>query len=440
MPQEKEFMIGPVQYTLRENGTAAVTGCLPIVTKVELRSLVHGAIVTEIAEKAFCQDHLLAEVVFPNTLQKIGKEAFCGCESLRKVELPDEISELEECCFGQCFQLRDVHFPKQLRVIGEYAFKDCISLGRIEIPAGCTEIAHNAFEECPSLTEFVVDDENDVYTSVDGILYTKDMSLLLRCPESRRLPVTLACGMEFAREAFDRCMWLPAIEVEEGHQRYSSIDGVLYNAEGDTLELLPQGRRKPLHLTAEIVDISDIALDQSFMPVQQILEDGMVDFAWIDCCSLQPFEVDADNPAFSDVDGVLYDKEQTVLIACFGDFEGVLQIPDSVTVIDCGAVSGCGKVTSVILPDDLQIIDNAAFSGCVALESLDVPASVTEIGMEAFLSCFALQKLTIRGMNTTIGKDALMGCLNVSICAPVGSAAEQYAAEWDVPFEPLTDE
>ena len=439
MPQEKQIMIDSVLYTIHANGTATVTGCLPVFRKIELHAMAEDAIVTEIGERAFFQDHMLAEIILPQTLRSIGKEAFCGCELLHKIEFPDEITELGECCFGQCFQLREVRLSKQLTTIGEYAFKDCISLGKMEIPASCTEIAGNAFEECPSLTAFVVDDENDVYTAVDGILYTKDMSLLLRCPESRREPVSLPCGMEFAREAFDRCMFLPAIEAEAGHQRYCSIDGVLYNAEGDTLELLPQGRRKPLHLSADVVDIADIALDQSFLPVQQILEDGMVDFAWIDCCSIQPFDVDADNPAFSDVEGILYDKEQTVLIACYGDFQGVLPIPDTVTVIDCGAVSGCGKVTGAILPSELQIIDNAAFSGCVALESLDVPASVTEIGMEAFLSCFALQKLVIRGTDTTIGKDALMGCLNVKICAPRNSEAERYAAEWDVPFEPLDE-
>ncbi len=426
---------GALQFYIREDGTAAVIHCFAMTDQIDIPPMINGALVIEVAHHAFAQAEWLRTVNFPPTIVSIGKEAFIGCASLQRIALPERLQSIGEGCFAQCFQLRQVILPSSLEQIAPYAFKDCISLQEMHIPANCTDIAATAFEECPSLVGFVVDEENMEYMAEDGILYNKNMTMLICCPESRKTPVLLRCGMDYLPEAFDRCMWLPSVETEDGHELYRSIDGVLYSAEGDKLMLVPQGRRRTVHLSAEVVDIAEVALNQSFMPVQQIMPDGSTDFGWMDCCSLQPFSVDEDNPAFCDVDGVLYDKEQTILIACYGDYEGILEIPQSVTILDCGSVLGCGNLTGVILPDELQMIESAAFSGCVSLRQIDVPASVTEIGAEAFLSCFALERCIIRGMETTIGADAFCGCLNVKIYGLRGSEAEAYAARYGIPFQ-----
>lgn len=433
MQQKQTYMIPPLWYQIAEDGTAAVVGCLPTAQEINVLPQVRGAVVTRIDAEAFQWHQILRRIQLPETLESIGRYAFCGCEKLRSIVLPAGVRVLEEACFAQCFQLKQIQLPNALEAIEPYAFKDCLSLETICIPRHCTQIALNAFEECASMTAYQVENENPAYCAEDGMLYNSDKTLLCLCPESREEPVTLAHNTAIARETFDRCMLLPSIEVEEGHPLYRSEDGVLFSADGTTLVCVPQGRRKPLELSADVIDITEFALDQSFLPVIQVVKD-LVDFAWIDTCSLPPFRVDEDNPAFSAAAGLLYDREQTILFACYGNFQGRLVLPDSVTIIDVGAVSGCGDVTAVELPPDLQIIENAAFAGCLRLVSVDIPASVTTLGDEAFLSCFALQHITIPNPDTEIGKDAFLGCLNLTIHAPRHSHAAHYARIHDIPL------
>lgn len=429
---------GALIYNFITGGAVEIMACLPGFAEIDIPPMIDSCPVTKIHKRAFSDNTSLVRISFPDCLEEIGEYAFRGCEKLQEIVLPDGLKIIEDSCFAQCFQLKSVRLPAKLETIGTCAFKDCVSLKGIDIPEACTEIAPDAFQECPSLAYFHVSPDNPLFASDDGILYNKDKSLLLCCPEYRHQPVFLAAGTEFAPEAFDRCMWIPAVEAAPDHESYASEDGVLYDKSMTTLLFLPQGRRKVLFLRADTVDIAEHALDQSFLPVMQTVE-GVVDFAWIDCCSLPFFDVDEDNPAFSDFCGVLYDKEQTVLIACYGGFRGELVIPDTVSVIDCGAVSGCGGVTDILLPDDLQIIDNAAFASCTALRCADIPASVTNIGEEAFLNCFALESVIIRNPAAEIGADAFTGCLSLTICGKKGSAAEQFAEEGAFVFRVLEE-
>jgi len=52
------------------------------------------------------------------------------------------------------------------------------------IPASVTEISEK-FTGCKSLTNIKVHRNNPVYTSVDGVLFNKDMSRLILFPEGR---------------------------------------------------------------------------------------------------------------------------------------------------------------------------------------------------------------------------------------------------------------
>ncbi len=103
---------------------------------------------------------------------------------------------------------------------------------------------------------------------------------------------------------------------------------------------------------------------------------------------------------------------------------GEYTIINGTRVIAGGAFEGCEKLTNVILPDGVLTIDNGAFSGCISLTSIYIPASVTRIGSPADLV----------SINTRFDPRAFIGCENLSIHAPAGSYAEQYAKENNIPF------
>ncbi|MGM9632391.1 MAG: leucine-rich repeat domain-containing protein [Eubacteriales bacterium] len=187
--------------------------------------------ITKIGDRAFAQCYSLAEINLPAGLKQIGNSAFYCCSNIERIEIPNTVKELPEKLFFGCTSLRaitlnnglitigkdafylcqsleQIVFPSTLQNIGDGAFTGCHSLTEIILPYGFLEIDYNAFSlcsnlskihfpasfrlvsvpfamECPKLTAIVVDEANLGYISVDGVLYTKMMNILLSYPSGK---------------------------------------------------------------------------------------------------------------------------------------------------------------------------------------------------------------------------------------------------------------
>jgi hypothetical protein len=82
------------------------------------------------------------------------------------------------------------------------------------------------------------------------------------------------------------------------------------------------------------------------------------------CSSLMALTVNASNPVYSSVDGVLFDKSQTTLISFPSGRTGSYTIPESITSIGESAFLDCTNLTSVTIPDGVTSIEMAAFGDC----------------------------------------------------------------------------
>ena len=122
------------------------------------------------------------------------------------------------------------------------------------------------------------------------------------------------------------------------------------------------------------------------------------------------FTVSKDNPAFSSLDGVLYDKEKTKVIKAPEKLKGDFVIPASVTIIQKSAFSDCRDLTSIKIPEGVTSIGEAAFENCINLTSINVPEGVTNIGAEAFYGCFSLANINIPEGVTSIGAFVFRHC------------------------------
>lgn len=73
-------------------------------------------------------------------------------------------------------RFNDIHLPGMLSIIEEYAFDNCINLTQITIPNSVSYIHINAF---PTHNVTInIDPDNPNYSMIDGILYSKDGSIL----------------------------------------------------------------------------------------------------------------------------------------------------------------------------------------------------------------------------------------------------------------------
>lgn len=155
-------------------------------------------------------------------------------------------------------------------------------------------------------------------------------------------------------------------------------------------------------------------------------------FAW--CNMLTQVNVDALNPVYNSVDGVVFNKDKTVLCLCPGGKTGNYVIPDGVTKVETRAFYGCPRLTSIKIPkgvksigdeafldcrfltsvtmpdDGMNSIGDYAFKCCLSLTSVAIPAGVTNIGKSAFENCGSLASVTIPESVTSIGADAFACC------------------------------
>lgn len=124
----------------------------------------------------------LRDITFSNNLQRIGYNSFWGCYSLEDLVIPDTVTLIGNSAFGYCTALSNLKLGSGLRSIGGGAFICCISLTDVTIPASVTSIGSGAFASCSSLQGIQVAAGNKNYTSVDGVLFTKNMDQLVCFP------------------------------------------------------------------------------------------------------------------------------------------------------------------------------------------------------------------------------------------------------------------
>ena len=102
------------------------------------------------------------------------------------------------------------------------------------------------------------------------------------------------------------------------------------------------------------------------------------------CFKLVYISVDAENPKFKSVGGVVYSKDGKTLILCPPGKTGEFVIPAQATTIAPYAFRTCKKLSSIVLPDGITEIPDGAFMGCWGLEKINLPQGLKRIGKHAF--------------------------------------------------------
>lgn len=149
--------------------------------------------------------------------------------------------------------------------------------------------------------------------------------------------------------------------------------------------------------------------------------------AFTQCGKLENIAVSPLNEAYSSVDGVLFNKQQTELICCGAAAAGSYTIPTTVTSIGNHAFDMCSRVTNISIPDSVTNIGEYVFVGCYGLTRITIPNSVTSIGEAAFQACINLDSITIPSSVNSIGRSALYYCsglTNITLSSGVTSIGD----------------
>ena len=201
------------------NYTQEFTNPLPSTPWISYRSSFDKLIIedgiTSIGSYAFkfCK---ITTVSLPNSLMIIGYEAFRGCTDLIAITLPNSLTNI----YGS-------------------AFESCYKLASLSIPSSVKGIAGGAFEACDNISAIYVNSNNPNYTSLDGVLFSKDQTVLVQYPSGKGTTYSIPNGtividdMAFRRSnltsvkipqtvntinyyAFSLCENLTSIEIPNG--------------------------------------------------------------------------------------------------------------------------------------------------------------------------------------------------------------------------------
>lgn len=172
------------------------------------------------------------------TVTSIEMFAFAHCNGITSVSIPNMVTSIGAGAFLDCNGLASINIPNTVTSIGNGAFNYCSSLTTIDIPASVTTIGSMVFSNANALTAINVHSDNQSYSSVDGVLFDKNENTLIHYPNAKlgdnyNIPNSVTT-IDFC--AFDRCVNLTSITVDANHEHFSSIDGVLFNK--DTTKII----------------------------------------------------------------------------------------------------------------------------------------------------------------------------------------------------------
>ena len=346
-------------------------------------------LVSKIGGSAFSSCNGLNSVTIPNSVTSIESRAFKDCNHLTSVTIPNSVVSIGDYAFNNCTSLISAIIPNSVTSIGNYSFSGC-GFSSVIIPNSLTKINY-AFTECSNLTSVTI--PNSV-TDIRGAFSRCSSLVSVIIPNS----VTNISG------AFSRCSRLASVIIPNS---VTNISGAFSYCSSLTSVVIPSSVTDVGSETfSYCTSLSSITIPNtvtqigsySFRSCSGLTSVHITDLeAW---CKIT-FGIDS-NPLSYAHHLFINDEEIKELI-----------IPNTITIINELAFSGCSELTSVTIPSTVNKIGNMAFQGCSSLTSMAIPNSVTTIGQFAFSSCRSLTSVTIPNSVTIIGEYAFSGCNNL---------------------------
>lgn len=280
------------------------------------------------------------------------------------IKLPQGLTSISAYAFEGGYSVREVSIPQSVKSIGEESFAVCRDLFNLDVPNGVKYIGKDAFQFVPNISY-----HGSAYGSpwgascVNGYIYeniiyrSASKTSLVKCNNSFSGRVIVPSETTIIEEdAFSNCTLVTEIFVP-----------------------------------STVLNIHEKAFN---------------------CCfALTRIEVDEQNPNYCSVDGVLFNKDKTILKLYPPNKSGITyNIPHSVITLGTAAFSECKNIQTITIPEEVRFIHDECFLGCTALKSITFTSGLLAIRDYAFMACKAIENIQLPESLQEIGEGAFMNC------------------------------
>lgn len=356
----------------------------------------------------------LTSIDLPSTVTSIGMSAFEECTELLSIDLSG-VKNIGDYAFYDCASLESVTISNP--VIGDGAFTGASDLKTINLTKDSKSVYKNYFSYSASLETINVEAGNEDFVSIDGVLYKSDTTEMLWFPVGKKSLTIESCTQALLDlESVCSDQNLESIAVKEGNKNFVVVNGALYNADTTKLLCCPSSVKGDFEVGAKVDSISQL----TFIGCDSITSikipasvSFVADGAFSNCANLEKIEVDANNPNFVSVDGVLFDASKTKLICCPPKKEGSFAIPETVESIGTNAFRNCTLLIDVVIPQAVSYIGDCAFVSCYGLKKVELTGDLKYLGYAAFADCENLESLVLSGHIDEIGSFVFEDCFNL---------------------------
>lgn len=377
-----------------------VTGIAPWVSSVAdgVTEIEFSEGFKEISENSLRKPKTLQKIIIPASCEKVGKGCFLDCPELTSFEVKAGNKKYKatdgslishdgkQLVYVPAGKSGDYSVPNNVEEIMPSAFSNCKKLQKITIPASVTTISENG--EYPSFngsgTHFTVVGGNNNFCDKDGLLCNKSATKLLHVPfqyDKLSKPedkLTIPTGITEVAQNAAVGSYLKQLDLNQtkiiGNNAFNSCSALKSVTIGKDVEKIGQG-------------------------------------AFTNCQFIEAFVVDGQNKNYKEKDGVLFTKDDKILL-----------------------LYPCGKKEDYIVPEGTEKIEAFAFSDVQKLGKVKIAKSVTTIGPSAFKGAKILKEIDFQETTKleTIGDHAFQNTKLENITIPASVKTLEGASFADI--------
>lgn len=416
-------------------------------TQAKVKTTIKNGVCTVSGKGAMTDDtsynKKIKKVIIKDGVTSLPEEAFAGCLKLKEISIADSVKSIGACAFMQT-DLREITIPNSVKKLGNSVLSSCKKLTKVKMP-GNVKIIYGSDEYFPvfqfdvdspvktieltsslnleifmylSAENIVVSKNDPKYTSIDGLLYTKDGKSLVRIPNLRKKAVIADDCEEFCTTAVE---WAG----DDNGDPYMGCEDLKTIVLPESIRTINTKK----HLTrwgtssyaeehhTDKTDYISFTIANKNMPWEQV--------SLLHKKFNTPYEtLQKEVPAVfgpGAEQGFITPKDGTVLLKYVGKDDNVC-IPQGITKIEKNAFAS-STLKNVVFPEGLEKIGENAFANCKKLTKVTIPKSVDIIDQDAFSKCKNLKKITFKGTPSDISPYAFDG---TAVVSEPGSIKTQY--------------